>query len=44
MLRLEVVNELTLKVTSDGRGQDVLFTKAGAFIGGECYGAKNFRF
>lgn len=44
MLRLEVVNELTLKVTSDGRGQDTLFTKAGAFIGGECYGAKNFKF
>ncbi len=35
MLRLEVVNELTLKVESDGYGQDVLFTKTGAFIGGD---------
>ena len=33
MLRLEVVNELTLKVESDGYGQDVLFTKTGAFFG-----------
>ena len=44
MLRLEVVNELTLKVESDGYGQDVLFTKTGAFIGGECPGNKNFKF
>ena len=43
MLKLETVNELTLKVTSQGGG-DVLFTKAGAFIGGECYGAKNYQF
>ena len=44
MLQLEVVNELTLMVSSDGRGQDILFTKAGAFIGGECQGSKNFKF
>lgn len=44
MLKLETVNELTLKVTSDGSGQDVLFTKAGAFISGECYGQKNYQF
>jgi len=44
MLKLETVNELTLKVTSDGTGQDVLFTKAGAFIAGECYGQKNYQF
>lgn len=44
MLKLETVNELTLKVTSDGNGQDVLFTKAGAFISGECYGNKNYAF
>lgn len=44
MLKLETVNELTLKVTSDGNGQDVLFTKAGAFIAGECYGNKNYAF
>lgn len=44
MLKLETLNELTLKVTSDGSGQDVLFTKAGAFISGECYGQKNYSF
>lgn len=43
MLKLETVNELTLKVTSQG-GSDVLFTKAGAFIAGECYGQKNYAF
>lgn len=43
MLKLETVNELTLKVTSQGGG-DVLFTKAGAFIAGECYGQKNYNF
>lgn len=43
MLKLETVNELALKVTSQGGG-DVLFTKAGAFISGECYGAKNYTF
>lgn len=44
MLSFEVLNELTLKVTSDGRGTDTLFTKTGAFIAGECYGNKNFTF
>ena len=43
MLKLETLNELTLKVTCQGGG-DVLFTKAGAFIGGECYGQKNYAF
>lgn len=43
MLKLETVNELTLKVTCQGGG-DVLFTKAGAFIAGECYGQKNYQF
>ena len=42
MLTFETVNELTLKVTC--RGNDVLFTKAGAFIAGESGGAKNYRF
>lgn len=42
MLKLETLNELTLKVTCDGSG--VLFSKAGAFIGGECYGGKNYQF
>ena len=42
MYKLETLNELTLKATCDGSG--VLFTKAGAFIGGECYGAKNYQF
>lgn len=44
MLKLETVNELTLKVTCDGNGRDKLFTKAGAFISGECYGNKNYQF
>ena len=44
MLKLETVNELTLKVTCDGMGNDVLFTKAGSFIAGECYGQKNYKF
>lgn len=44
MIKLETVNELTLKATSDGNGQDVLFTKAGAFIAGENYGPKNYVF
>ena len=44
MIKLETVNELTLKVTSDGMSQDELFTKAGAFIGGECFGPKNYQF
>ena len=43
MLKLETLNELTLKVTCQGGG-DVLFTKAGAFIGGECFGGKNYQF
>lgn len=43
MIKLETVNELTLKVTCQGGG-DVLFTKAGAFIAGECYGPKNYKF
>lgn len=41
MLTLETVNELTLKVTCTGN--DVLFTKAGAFIAGES-ATKNYRF
>ena len=36
MLKLETLNELTLKVTCDGQG--VLHTKKGAWIGGEYYG------
>lgn len=43
MLKLETLNELTLKVTSQGGG-DVLYTKAGSFICGECYGGKNYQF
>lgn len=44
MLKLETLNELTLKVTADGNGQDVLHTKMGSWIGGENYGQKNFTF
>lgn len=42
MLTFEVINELTLKVTC--HGNDVLFTKAGAFICGENNGYKNYKF
>lgn len=42
MIKLETLNELTLKVTCDGNG--VFFSKAGAFIAGESYGAKNYQF
>lgn len=42
MVKFETVNELSLKVTADAG--DVVFTKAGAFISGECYGQKNYQF
>ena len=42
MLTFETVNELTLKVTCTGN--DVLITKAGAFIAGESAGSKNYKF
>ena len=42
MITFETVNELSLKVTADAG--DMVFTKAGAFIGGECYGQKNYQF
>lgn len=42
MIKLETVNELTLKVTSTGFNN--LFVKAGAFIAGENSGAKNYTF
>lgn len=44
MLKLETLNELTLKVTSDGNGRDILHTKTGAWVGGENYGNMNFSF
>ena len=44
MLKLETLNELTLKVTCDGNGADVLHTKTGAWVGGENYGGKSFSF
>lgn len=43
MVTFETVNELCLKVTNRG-GNDLIFTKAGAFIAGECYGGKNYTF
>ena len=43
MLKFEVINELTLKVTTDQQG-GVVYTKAGAFIGGRSYGGKNYQF
>jgi len=42
MLEFEIINELTLKAICTG--SDVLFTKAGAFIGGESAGGKNYSF
>lgn len=44
MLKFEILNELTLKVTSDGNGSDQFFSKLGAWIGGECYGNQNWKF
>ena len=44
MVKFETVNELSLRVTSDGNSEDVIFSKAGAFICGECYGQKNYQF
>ncbi len=43
MVRFETLNELTLKVIADGNSRHI-FTKAGAFIGGECFGNKNYQF
>ena len=42
MVKFETVNELALKVTADAG--DVIFSKAGAFIAGECFGQKNYQF
>lgn len=42
MIKFETLNELTLKVTMSAGS--TIFTKAGAFISGECYGAKNYKF
>lgn len=41
-MKFERVNELSLRITADA-GESV-FTKAGAFICGECYGNKNYQF
>ena len=43
MIKFETVNELTLKVSCDAPGTQ-LFTKVGAWIGGEYYGGRNYRF
>lgn len=43
MIGFETVNEVSLRITSRGGGERV-YTKAGAFICGECYGSKNYRF
>lgn len=44
MVKFETVNELSLRITSDGTSEDIIFSKAGAFICGECYGQKNYQF
>ena len=42
-MQFETINELTLKVTTTGRS--TLYTKTGAFIGGECFGnSMNYNF
>ena len=43
LIDFKVINELCLMITCTG-GNDHVFTKAGVFIGGECMGAKNFKF
>ena len=43
MVKFEVINELSLKVTCDQQG-GVVYTKAGAFIGGRSFGGKNYSF
>ncbi|MBR1863966.1 MAG: AIM24 family protein [Ruminococcus sp.] len=43
MITFETCNELCLKITCQGGGGQI-FTKAGAFIGGECRGPKNYTF
>lgn len=43
MVKFETLNELVLKITCSGGG-DSVFTKAGAFIAGENYGQKNYKF
>lgn len=42
MITFETVNELTLKVTCTGN--EIIYTKAGAFIAGENPGQKNYTF
>lgn len=44
MIKFETINELTLKITSQGGGRDYVFSKMGAFIAGESYQQKNFKF
>lgn len=42
MATFEKVNELSLRITANAG--DVVYTKAGAFISGECMGDKNYKF
>ena len=42
MIKFETINELTLKVTTTGN--DVIFTKTGAFIAGDCITASKKSF
>lgn len=42
MLKFQTVNELALRITANAN--DIVFTKAGAFVSGECMGPKNFQF
>lgn len=42
MVEFKTINELSLQITANAG--DVIFTKAGAFIAGECAGGKNYQF
>lgn len=42
MMQFEIINELTLRVKTTGNS--VLYTKQGAFVGGSCQGARNYKF
>ncbi|MDE6035414.1 MAG: AIM24 family protein [Ruminococcus sp.] len=44
MIKFETLNEVSLMVTCENGSGGHIFTKAGAFIGGECFGSKNFKF
>lgn len=42
MIKFEVINELSLKITASGG--ETVYTKAGAYVGGQSFGGKNYKF